>query len=247
MRRLLGALFLGPALAAATASGQSCALPHFGAPVRIFSPTSAAPATLRYAPVTADFDGDGHADVATLDSVANAVVILFGDGRGGFEPRAFTPGGSWLRSADFDGDGRRDLLVVGPRQMQVVFVGLDRTLAGGPITSPPAEQVFRGFEQSAVGDFDGSGSVDVAVLSSSGLDLYFGNGTGAFGAPRVAAFPPGYFALRLEAADFDGDGRTEVAAIAPSRHSSSLVRWNGSGLDLVTAFNGGQNTSATAV
>ncbi len=247
VRYLLGALFLGPALAAATAAGQACSLPHFGAPVRIYSPVSSAPAAASFSLVTADFDGDGHADVATLDIAANAVVILFGDGHGGFASRTFTPGGSWLRVADFDGDGRRDLLVVRSREMQVVFVGRDRTLVDGPITAAPSGRAFIGPEASTLGDFDGSGSVDVAVLSPSGLDLYFGNGTGAFDPPRAAAFPPPFWASRLEAADFDGDGRAEVAAIAARRHSAFLVRWNGSSLDLVTLFNGGQETFVTAV
>lgn len=247
VRCLLGALVLGPAFAATTAAGQSCPLPHFGAPVRIFSPTSASPATGPSALVTADFDGDGHADVATPDPAANAVVILFGDGHGGFEPRALTPGGSWLRVADFDGDGRHDLLVVRSHEMQAVFVGLDRTLVPGPITSVPSGRVFTSPEMLAVGDFDAGGTVDVAVLSPSGLDLYFGNGTGAFDPPRGAAFPPPFWASRLDAADFDGDGRAEVAAMAARRHSSFLVRWNGSSLDLVTVFNGGQETFVTAV
>jgi hypothetical protein len=59
VRCLLGALLLGPALAAATAAGQACSRPHFGAPVRIYSPVSTAPTTGPFALATADFDGDG--------------------------------------------------------------------------------------------------------------------------------------------------------------------------------------------
>jgi hypothetical protein len=242
VRFLLGALFLGPALVAATAAGQACSLPHFGAPARIYSPVSASPAAGPLVLLPADFDGDGHADVATVDAATNAVVILFGDGHGRFESKTFTPGGSLL-AADFDGNGRLDLLVFRSGEMQVVFVGPGRTLVPGPITSTSGVLGL-----SASGDFDGDGHVDVAVSRLSTLVLFFGNGSGAFDGPHVATLPPPYWASRLEAADFDGDGKAEIAAIAlERRHLSTLVRWNGSSLDLVTLFGGGQETYAVAV
>ena len=46
---LLGALLLGSALAAPTAAGQACSLPHLGAPSRIYSPASSAPAAASFA------------------------------------------------------------------------------------------------------------------------------------------------------------------------------------------------------
>ncbi|HYN42251.1 MAG TPA: VCBS repeat-containing protein, partial [Thermoanaerobaculia bacterium] len=156
-----------------------------------------------------------------------------------------------LLAADFDGNGRPDLLVFRSGEMQVVSAGHGRTLVPGPITSitpKPGAPV-----QSATGDFDGDGNIDVAVVAppasryESTLALYFGDGTGAFDASRVESLPKGYFASRLEAADFDGDGKAEIAAIGWHRAPSSLVRWNGSGLDLVTSFDGAQDTFATAV
>ena len=60
---------------------------------------------------TADFNGDGNPDLAvTLSS--GVVAVLFGDGKGGFQPPSFHPGGfanGIPVVADFDGNGTPDL------------------------------------------------------------------------------------------------------------------------------------------
>jgi hypothetical protein len=62
----------------------------------------------------ADFDGDGHPDVATTDANASVSVAL-GDGRGGFSTteRGSSGGRPFaVAAADFVGDGRPDLAIV---------------------------------------------------------------------------------------------------------------------------------------
>jgi hypothetical protein len=66
---------------------------------------------------TADFDGDGHRDVA-LAIHLKAQYILYGDGSGGFERSERLPSPDPRISsrapavADFDGDGRKDLAFI---------------------------------------------------------------------------------------------------------------------------------------
>jgi hypothetical protein len=245
--KLTSSILLSLAFAARSAAGQDCSLPHLGAPVRISSPAHSL-ARVSLGVLTADFDGDGHSDVAAIDTPGGVVAVLFGDGQGGFSERAFPSAASSLRVADLDGDGRADLVIGSPGQVQIVFVQRDRTLSAGPATLIPSDISGR----PGVGDFDGDGRLDLAMSANQNgatwtLALFFGIGGGRFGAPVYVDLPPTYYGTPDEVADFDGDGRAEIAVIAWHRHSSSLLRWNGHGLDLLASFDGGQETYATAV
>src|SRR5687767_11275459 len=80
-----------------------------------FSPaqTFASGGTGAFSVVTADFNSDGHADVAVANFSANNVGVLLGNGSGGFAaPVAFNSGGSGPISVsigDFNNDGNSDL------------------------------------------------------------------------------------------------------------------------------------------
>ena len=82
-----------------------------------------------FAPVVADFDGDGRedlflaqnfspTDIETPRFDAGAGLLLLGDGRGGFRPQSIAQSGIRVlgdqrgaAAADYDGDGRMDLAV----------------------------------------------------------------------------------------------------------------------------------------
>jgi hypothetical protein len=77
----------------------------------------------------ADADGDGHPDVAFLDSKGMDVAVLLGDGRGGLAaPRWFAlPSyGLALAVGEVSGDGRNDLLVAAPGSPLLILENTSR-------------------------------------------------------------------------------------------------------------------------
>jgi hypothetical protein len=65
--------------------------------------------------VTADFNGDGTGDRATVDGSTSVVSVALGNPNGTYQPAqvfAAGPSPGWVATGDFNGDGRADLLVI---------------------------------------------------------------------------------------------------------------------------------------
>jgi hypothetical protein len=163
-----------------------------------------------------DFDGDGHQDLAITNAGSDTVSILRGKGDGSFEAGVSYPAGKETGSVvvgDFDGDGRLDLVVVNG-DVQYGAVSVLRGKGDG--TFEAFQSYPAGHEPVAVtvGDFDGDGHPD---LASANLDVYGttvnvlrGKGDGTFAPP--VGYAVGKNAWSIMAGDFNGDGRTDLAA-----------------------------------
>ncbi len=171
--------------------------------------------------VTADFNSDGRLDAAVATD--DGVDVLLGRGDGTFAPAVHDIGGAHISGeggplvqADFDGDGRIDLLVPG----MALFKGR------GDGTFNPAVQAifFFGFALAA-GDLNGDDAPDLAVLNGD-LCVLFNSGTGLFGGPICygAATDPN----SLTIADFNGDGRNDIAVTDGSHVAIYLGSGGGS-------------------
>jgi hypothetical protein len=106
----------------------------------------------------ADFNGDGHLDLAVANFVGT-VSVLLGNGDGTFQAAVDygLGGASSVAVGDFNGDGRLDLAVV--------FNGEVRVLRGngdGTFQTTPVSYIAGGYAV-AVGDFNGDGFPDLAV------------------------------------------------------------------------------------
>jgi hypothetical protein len=155
-----------------------------------------------------DFNGDGRADVAVVDSSGSKVDVLLGNGDGTFQP--FTSyavaGASCVTVGDFNGDGKSDL-AVGSSSGIAVLLGTGNGAFQAVIYSAgnsPGSLL--------VTDFNGDGKADLALSDQGGVAVMLGNGDGTFRQP-VPYTIPGYPAIAL--ADFNGDGIADISYSEP--------------------------------
>ncbi len=129
---------------------------------------------------TADFNGDGHIDVAVSGGSGSGanIAILLGKGDGTFAAPMFMTGAGRVAVGDVNGDGKPDLVADNPVQ---VFLGKgDGTFTA--LSPYPSTSV----SLSALIDMNGDGILDVA----GGTGILLGNGDGTFGAPITLIPPP---------------------------------------------------------
>lgn len=191
-----------------------------------------------------DLNGDGHVDMAIASHDSYEVVVLLGDGKGGFSPapaspavtgNAGKPHNHGLISGDVDGDGHLDLVAVNSGDGTVaVLLGDGRGgfvhASGSPFAAGP------GPYPAALGDVDGDGRLDI-VVPDSGTGQYsrehgslartvtvlLGDGKGGF---RPAPFSPiavlagPYFA---SLGDLDGDQRPDLVIAHDDTSSISIL------------------------
>lgn len=162
--------------------------------------------------IAADFDGDGKRDLAMAD--ASSIVIRSSNGDGTFGPETIlaAPGNdtiTGLAAGDVNGDGRTDLLIAGGSGLTTYLGHGDRTFTAGPLTPLAGNR-----HELAIGDFDHDGRLDVAAASAvdSLLVIARGNGDGTFTVVQQKMFvADAKLEVRVVAADFDGDGRLDLA------------------------------------
>jgi VCBS repeat protein len=67
------------------------------------------------------------------------------------------------------------------------------------------------------GDFNGDGKLDLAAAGGFSVSVMQGDGNGSFGG-EVRYQPAGIVSISaIEAADFNGDGKTDVVTVRPNK------------------------------
>jgi len=204
--------------------------------------------------VAADFNGDGRVDLASqsngsefmdVGTDGGAIGIDLGTATGSFGPQLVTyptqRTTGHLPAGDFNGDGRPDL----------AFAGFDYIESGGPglpapepanllldvylnagdgtFGAPVAYANPDWFQSIATGDFDGDGHLDIAELTSvseGGFDVFFNAGDGTFRSKVTVVASTGWIAYGLGVADFNGDGKDDVATttiLNPNQQDEAYV------------------------
>ncbi|MFQ6105038.1 MAG: FG-GAP-like repeat-containing protein [Candidatus Glassbacteria bacterium] len=181
--------------------------------------------------ITADFNGDGHADIAAANSthdMEGGVQVWFGDGKGNwtieYGPEV-TGVFKDVAAGDLNRDGHLDLVATsfGYHGGVRVWYGNGRgEWYRGRI--PETMGSFWGVE---VADLDGDGILDIVAGSyRKGIWVWYGEEGGGWKKGRQLVKKGSYWGIDVE--DFDNDGWTDVLAASFDRRGVTIF-YNRSG------------------
>ena len=188
-----------------------------------------------------DLNGDGKTDLVTVNrgggnNNEGTISVGLGDGAGHFtmQPNpsvrtAVNPAG--VGFADFNSDSKMDLAIPSG-------FGFSILLGNGAGGFAPRTHITTANSSSIrTSDLNGDGKADLAMVSeevNGKLSVVLGDGLGGFGAPLQ--FSPGNFPSDLTVADFNSDGKHDLAvAISlqdgfPSPRRSNIAVLFGDGI-----------------
>jgi len=168
---------------------------------------------------SADLDGDGNPDLLVTEASTTGFTIgvLKENADGTFTPAPQYPfnGGGLALTGDFNHDGKLDFaaMELGLNNTLIqVFLGNGDDTFQAPVSTPVTAEI----NAITVGDFNGDGIPDLAIVTGSNLaagggtvQILLGNGDGTF--RQGAQFPAGSGSSDIVAADFNADGKLDLA------------------------------------
>jgi VCBS repeat protein len=191
------------------------------------NPVATPPVAFNVELALADLNGDGKADLVVAAQPFAQIYLSNGTG--------FTPGRAYYLLdeftgaqismipviADFNHDGKPDVVI-----NQYLMQG------NGDGTFQATIATLQGGSAAATGDFNQDGNPDIAVLTSSGVNVFLGDGTGAFSLHASYTLPvaPGGIPS-ITTVDINGDGKLDlvIPTVDPTSSTWSLTTLLGNG------------------
>jgi hypothetical protein len=154
------------------------------------------------------------------------VSVLLGNGDGTFRKPVRYPGlhdPDQVILADFNGDGNLDVAVLAEAR-NAVYIALGK--GDGTFSRVTTLPAGHGPVSVVAADFNGDGILDLAVSNvatpkPSFVSVFLGNGDGTFRNP--VSFGVGVSPWQLVAADFNGDGKPDIATINGGDSTISIL------------------------
>ena len=187
-----------------------------------------------------DLDGDGKAEMITVNYQSNLLSIFRNTSRAGqvtpdsFAPRVDFPAGPSPASValgDLDGDGKLDIVVANDYGADISVYR--NTSTPGNISFAPRVNFPAGTHPVSVGiaDLDGDGKPDIAVVNAvlgpSTVGVFRNSttaGSTELSFADMVEFPTGDYSFNLAVGDLDGDGKPDLAVANENSTSVSLLR-----------------------
>lgn len=169
-----------------------------------------------------DMDMDGKPDVVSMRNGGGFTIARNNSTPGNlnFIAHNFGFGGTSVSTADFDGDGKRDINYPGAVARNT-STGPGNVNFATPIAAGP------GGYQTGNGDFNNDGKVDVFVENGGRIYVTINTSTG----PGVISFGSwtmvgsvGATCTGLQAADVDGDGKTDILGTQGNNNRAVTLR-----------------------
>ncbi|MDT4920844.1 MAG: hypothetical protein QOI15_1746 [Pseudonocardiales bacterium] len=216
-------------LVLATAGAATADPPQFAPYVSTAIPNGPGPGPAPRGTVSADFTGDGRADIVTISNFTQGNLLLApGRGDGTFATTSQIPGTSQVQgidTGDLDGDGRADVVAMTTSQV-LIELGNGHggfTLGGSyPLT-------LGGQVEPRVMDVTGDGKPDIVAPTFTAIQSLVNNGNGTFHAGPTTQLPGTGAISAISPATLDGDGRADLLAVDGFSATGFALRGTGTG------------------
>lgn len=180
--------------------------------------------------IAVDLNHDGILDIVTANFSSNTVSVVLGQARGTFGPAASFAVGTnptSIAAADFNEDGNIDLVVSNVNNGCLGCSGVSLLTGNGDGTFKQQRPLFVDTFSAAVAaaDLNGDGHVDLVVGDSQYTYVLAGRGNGTFA--KAVAYPAGRCPHNIVIADFNLDGKLDIATANYNSNTVSVMLGNG--------------------